>query len=234
MQKLFFIAVFLIICNTLWGQGFELYDFNAQAKAHIGESLIIPLKVRNNTDKPVILVIQELRQNLGSTQKHNFCLGNDCLDSGVKEFSKILEPGTSLSNLVVQVEAGLVPGQGSIHYRIFNKNTPLDFTEVEIHVLIEEKLARNVLYKTENITINEIYPNPVIDQGFIDYQIHTDGLNPRILVHNVLGNIIAEYPLSFYENRLKLKTEELSPGIYFLTLYLENQNVLTRKLIVRK
>ena len=157
MHKLLPIAAFIITCNTLLGQGFELYDFNAQAKANIGESLSIPLKIRNNTDKTIHLVIQEIKETLGSTQKHNFCINDNCLETSVKEFNKRLEPAESLTNLIIQIEAGLLPGQGSIHYRIYNKNNPLDVTEVEIQVFVEEKITKNILYKTIFILSTNIF-----------------------------------------------------------------------------
>ena len=46
------------------------------------------------------------------------------------------------------------------------------------------------------------------------------------------GGLTSE--LSAFEDRAKIQTDEFVSGIYFYTLYLNNNGVLTRKLIVRK
>jgi hypothetical protein len=40
--------------------------------------------------------------------------------------------------------------------------------------------------------------------------------------------------LSPFENRVKIQSEEFVSGIYFYTLYLNNNVVLTRKIVIRK
>jgi hypothetical protein len=234
MSKLMLLSLFLLISTISSGQGIELFDFQIQHKAGIGESISIPINTKNTAEKPIYLVIQELSQTMGGTQKHHFCLDNTCLETEIKEYHRRLEPGEKLGNFYVKVEAGLVPGSNSINYRIFNKNNPSEFTDIEIQLLVEEKLARHVMYQNNKVTVNEIYPNPVQDAGYVDYQIHQDGVKAQVYLINVLGNIVSEYNLSPYERRLKLKTEDLSPGIYFLTFYVDQENVLSRKLIVRK
>ncbi|HMP99412.1 MAG TPA: T9SS type A sorting domain-containing protein [Cyclobacteriaceae bacterium] len=223
-----------LICTGIYGQDISLVDFDPKAKAGIGETLIIPIKIRNSGDKASNIVIQEIAEDLGRTQKHYFCLGENCMDASIKEYHYRLEAGETLSNLALRVEAGLTEGVFNLHYRLFSRQKPTEFIEIDLEIKVEEKSGRAVALQNEKVTVNEIYPNPVKDAGFIDYRINQDGVSASIILHNVLGNIIAEYPLSYYENRLKIKTEDLSPGIYFLTLYVDNQNVLTRKLIVRK
>ena len=61
-----------------------------------------------------------------------------------------------------------------------------------------------------------------------------DQIKAKIVVHNILGNIVGEYSLPSFENFVRVKTDDLSAGIYFYTLYIDNEGVMTRKLIVRK
>lgn len=230
------LTILLLFAATIHSvaQGLELLDYKPQAILGIGESLKIPLKLKNSGNKAINVVIQEIGQTMGSTQKHYFCIDNNCLDPNIKEYHKRLEPGEIVENLFVQVEAGLVAGQNSLSYRIFNKSNSSESTEIEMLLFVEEKISRTVLFHSNKITINEIYPNPVTDRGYIDYQIHQKDVNAKLLLHNVLGNPIATYTLSPYENRFRLHTDDVSPGIYFITLYLDNESVLTRKVIVKK
>jgi hypothetical protein len=43
-----------------------------------------------------------------------------------------------------------------------------------------------------------------------------------------------EFELPTAETHVKIQTEEFTSGIYFYTLYLDNNGILTRKLIIRK
>ncbi|MFN7603180.1 MAG: T9SS type A sorting domain-containing protein, partial [Bacteroidota bacterium] len=79
-----------------------------------------------------------------------------------------------------------------------------------------------------------VYPNPVQDQAFIDYKLHTETVKAKIVVHNVLGKAMGDYELAFDDTRVKIQADDLVPGIYFYTVYLNNNGILTRKLIVRK
>jgi hypothetical protein len=99
---------------------------------------------------------------------------------------------------------------------------------------VEEKPSRANIYNSRQIVLYDVYPNPAVDYANVAYKISNDQLQAKILVHNILGNIIGEYSLSSLESQVRIKTEDLSAGIYFYTLYLENEGVMTRKLIVKK
>jgi hypothetical protein len=74
----------------------------------------------------------------------------------------------------------------------------------------------------------------VINYANIDYKLHSDNIKTKIVIHNILGNTLTEYELSYLETNLKIPAEQLGAGIYFYTLYIENEGVMTRKLIVKK
>jgi hypothetical protein len=68
----------------------------------------------------------------------------------------------------------------------------------------------------------------------VDYKILNDRIKAKLVVHNLLGNVVGEYSLPILENFVRVKTDDLSAGIYFYTLYVDDESVMTRKLIVRK
>jgi hypothetical protein len=84
------------------------------------------------------------------------------------------------------------------------------------------------------MTLHDVYPNPVVDHAVVDYRILNDQVKAKIVIHNLLGNVVGEYALPSMENYVRFRTEGLSAGIYFYTLYIDNEGVMTRKLIVRK
>ena len=62
----------------------------------------------------------------------------------------------------------------------------------------------------------------------------TSSAEAKIIIHNILGSPIDEYSLPSAENRVKIRAESMGAGIYLYTLYLDNEGVITRKLIVKK
>ena len=49
-----------------------------------------------------------------------------------------------------------------------------------------------------------------------------------------IGNPIAEYELDPTRNSLVIHVADFQPGVYFYTLFVDNKNVVTKKLQVKK
>ncbi len=145
-----------------------------------------------------------------------------------------VDAGQTLANFYVALEAGLMPGTSSVRYIAYNKSLPSQPIEFDINFAVDEKPEKQKLYTSRAISVHEIYPNPVVDQAYIDYRILDDRVKAKIRLHNILGTILAEYDLHASENLMIIKTDDLSAGIYFYTLYLDNEGVMTRKLVVKK
>lgn len=234
MRKSMLLAILVFFAARLLGQGFEVVDRQDSYKGLIGEIVKAPVHFKNNSDKPLTLIIRKVSAQIGSTQKSFFCLGNDCFDQKIEDYIVKVEPGQTLNNFQVAIEAGLVPGISSVRYIAFSKSNPSHTLEFDVNFAVEEKPERQTIYTSKDITLHDVYPNPVIDNAFVDYKVLSDQVKAKIVMHNILGNRVGEYNLLTSENLLRIKTDELSAGIYFYTLYLNNEGVLTRKLIIKK
>jgi hypothetical protein len=82
--------------------------------------------------------------------------------------------------------------------------------------------------------MHDVYPNPAVESAQIDYKIHETKPSYTVVVRNLLGNIVGEYPLDPAEVKLKMRTEDLNAGIYFFSLYIDNESVMTHKMMVKK
>ncbi len=229
-------AIIVLLMISLPGltQNFDLLDKQENFQAGVGETLRIPLKIKNTSDKPQFYIIRKVQSDLSSTQKGYFCLDKKCLESSVNEFSKRIEPGETIEQLVYMIEGGMLSGQNSIRFQVSPKGNPQEIMEYAVSVAIHEKTEKPVLFQSKEITIQDVYPNPVQDHAFVDYRIHNEDVKAKLIIHNILGKPMNEFDLPASETRVKLQTEEFTSGIYFYTLYLDNNGVLTRKLIVRK
>lgn len=226
---------FLFIClGQALGQSFELIDRQDSYQGNISQTLRIPIKIRNTTDRAQFYIIRKLQGELGSTQKGYFCLDRNCLEPGMDKFSKKIEPGETLENLYYSLETGLITGQNSINFEIFPQWNPDETVEHRVNISIEEKAVKTYVFQSKEITIHDVYPNPISDQAFIDYKIHNESMKAKLVIHNILGSALGEYALPTFETKIKIQTEDLAAGVYFYTVYLDEEGVLTRKLIVRK
>ncbi|MFA0963066.1 T9SS type A sorting domain-containing protein [Roseivirga sp. BDSF3-8] len=112
--------------------------------------------------------------------------------------------------------------------------TPYQTESAERDPNINLGLTDNDLFEAEGIKIGDIYPNPA--ERFIElkYTISDPGTRVKILFHNVLGVRMAEHSLDAGKSSLLVSTEKFIPGIYFYTLNVNDQNVITKKLVVKK
>lgn len=234
MKNSLLLALFLLLGSWASAQGFEVASLQEFYKGLIGETIKAPIRFKNTTDKPITLIIRKVNSEMGSTQKNFFCLDNNCFDHTGADYFLKLDPGQVISNFQIALEAGLVSGESSFKFLAFNKALPGHTVEFELNFEIEEKPEKQSIYSSRSITLHDVYPNPVIDHAVVDYRITNDQVKAKILVHNILGNVVGEYSLPALENLVRVKTDDLTAGIYFYTLYVDNESVMTRKLIVRK
>lgn len=235
-MRLRLFIVFLIMCSLdVFAQDLELVNkLETSYQAHLSEVLKIPIRIKNTTEKPQFYIIRKIGGDVGGTQKGYFCFNDNCLEPGMDEFSKRIEPGETLNGLYYTLETGLVTGQNNLKFEFFARGNPFNAIEHSITVALDEKKERSLVFQSKDITIHDVYPNPVSDHAYIEYQIMNEFVKAKVVIHNILGRPMGDYELPSYETRVKLFTEDLAPGVYFYTLYLDNDGVLTRKLIVRK
>lgn len=234
MKRYLWLAYFTVALYPAAAQSFELLDTGDVLKGAIGETIRAPIRIANTSDAPLTLIIKTTGAQLGSTQRIYFCHDGDCSDQSGQDVTVKLDPGQTLNSLTVALEAGLATTSSSVKFNIINKNNVAEYLEFELHFSVEEKLEKQSIYASRLITVHNLYPNPVSDHAFVDYTLHRDDIEARIVIHNILGNSIEAYPLPFSENKVKIGAGSLSAGIYFYTLYLDNEGVVTRKLIVKK
>jgi len=234
-MKIALIVVMLIVLScTAFAQGFEINGLQDNYKGNIGETIKAPLRFKNTSDRPLTLIIRKISGQIGSTQRNYICIDGDCLDQRVEDYTIKLDAGQALNNFQVALDAGLVSGESVVKYQVYNRINPAQAVEFELNYSVEERPEKENIYSSRFVTLHDVYPNPVVDQAVVDYRILNDRVKAKLVVHNLLGNIVGEYLLPSLENFVRVKTDELTAGIYFYTLYVDNESVMTRKLIVRK
>jgi hypothetical protein len=240
-RNIVYIALFTFFGFAASAQSLEIVNTEANQQGIIGQDLRTVIKIKNISDQPVYFSISEVKKQIGSSQKSFLCIDNDC-DNGnianrrgkISDYVRKLMPGATDESVVAVLETGLVQGISTISYRVFNVKNPGDYTQIELHYSIDEISKEGLLYSSKTVDLSDVYPNPVTEVAIFDYRIKNDSKAAKIIIHNVLGSIAGEYELNPFEQQLKVSVENYNPGVYFYSLYIDNEGVATKKLVVRK
>lgn len=222
-------SVLLSWVNTQ-AQQFDVSLASETLKAGIGETVQSGMRIRNNDTKALNLIIRKAHAAMGSTQLVQICLNGNCAE----ELHLRLEPGQSSLDLLITFDAGLAAGISSARYAVINKNNPGETVEFDINFAVEELAERKSIYDSHFISLTDAYPNPAAESAQVDYKIHKPAPSYKIVLRNLLGNVVGDYLLSASETKLKMRTDDLNAGIYFFSLYIDGEGVLTRKIMVKK
>ncbi len=155
----------LALTLVLWGltlraQPFEWADRQDNVQAGMGQTLRIPIHLKNTSDKPQMLVIRKSLSDLGAQQKGYFCIDNDCFDATTDQITRKLEPGESLNNLYFAVETGFIITANALKFEVFAKSNPAQSIEHTMALSIEEKVSKTFIFQSREITVHDVYPNP--------------------------------------------------------------------------
>lgn len=215
-------------------QHFEVLPLTQNLIGTTGKTVTIPIQIKNQGDKPQFFIVKLAEEDLRAGQKGYFCLNGTCLSADITEISKRVEGSSTLTGLTYVIETGLATGQSQLAFEIFVKGNQPGAIEWPVTIMVDEKQPKNVVFRSKEIMINEVYPNPVTTTAYIDYELYNEKKEAKIIIHNILGTSMGEQELSFNETRAKILTEEFPPGIYFYTVYLDNEGLITRKMVVRR
>lgn len=222
-------------------QSLKLVDTDLNQNGIVGKDIVTNLKIFNNSDQDIRYRVYVLAKQIGSSQEAQICLDNNCF-KGAEISGKDLNPkqirtiqaGQTDKTVTLMLASGLVQGVSSVTYRLENVDNPSDFTNFEINYEVNEFSDEGLLYSSINVDLSDVYPNPVTEVAIFDYHLKDDSKEAKIIIHNVLGSVAGEYQLSPYEHQLKVSVEQFNPGVYFYSLYIDNEGVATKKLVVRK
>ena len=241
LKKIVYIALLTLFGFAASAQSLEIVNTDAIQKGVIGQDLRTVIKIKNISNKPVYFSISEVKKVIGSSQKSFLCINNDC-DKGniadrkgnISKYVRKLMPGETDESIVAVLESGLVQGISTISYQVFNIKQPADYVQIEMQYEISELSNEDLLYSSRTVDLSNVYPNPVTEMAVFDYRIKNDSKEAKIIIHNVLGSVAGEYKLNPFEQQLKVSVESYNPGVYFYSLYIDNEGVATKKLVVRK
>jgi hypothetical protein len=208
----------------------EAVDFSGE----IGSSQRKTIIVQNESNQTRTYFLKNLRGSVGSSQKVKVCLNDQCFDPK-KELSKILiklAPGEIFTDLYLEFEMGIAETRGSFDLFFVNIENIRENFIVEARYEVASGNTPDFTHK--DIKLSGIYPNPSNRIAQLDYELVNPKAKAKISINSFIGNPIAEYELDPERNSLVINVTDFQPGVYFYTLFVDNKNVVTKKLQVKK
>lgn len=218
------------------GQNLKIVDSQLNISSEVGTNSTSTIRIQNTSDHTIHLGVKKIENNIRSSQVSKFCINNDCTTKNIVTGNTVIKllPGEIFSGFKVELESGLVPGSSSIKFLFYNLANTTESIEAEINYTIKEKLNEGILYSSDVVQLSDVFPNPVKEKAIFNYTYLNPDREARLVIHSVLGSVISEFDLSPYESRLSIPITEFNPGVYFYTLYIDNEGVATKKMVVRK
>ncbi len=140
--------------------------------------------------------------------------------------------------VTTQLAGATIAWERDASFRKEQSVTPVvtDFGRAATLLSQDQPSSNELLFNNAQISVSSIYPNPASTSASVKYRFLGGLRDAKIVLCNVLGNVVGEYRLSREAKEmteLQIATSSLASGVYFYTLSLDGRNVVTRKLIVR-
>jgi hypothetical protein len=230
----FFMSVLLTLPLVSLGQEVQVLSEAVEFTGEIGSTQRKTILLQNESIQTKTYLLKSLRGGIGSSQKVKICLGDQCFDPK-KDLAKIslkLAPGEIYTDLYLEFDLGITEARGSFDLFFVNVENLRDNFVVEAKYEVKTGGKDNFTHK--DIKISEIYPNPSSRIAQLDYEIVNPKSKAKISINSFIGNPIAEYELDPTRTSLVINVTDFQPGVYFYTLFVDNKNVVTKKLQVKK
>lgn len=230
-------SIFLVLLLPYWAeaQSFSLVDTPSKVYGSTESELRTSIKIKNTSNHPLYLGVRIANKDLATDETLFFCWTKDCNTPAADyTLDKKINPGTIWDGFTSVLKSGRSENLSSVKYVFYNVFDPSDTVSVNVHYLSGSKGSSNFMFSTPDLMVSNLYPNPATSQVSLDYSLSDPKTKVKILIQNVLGGIVEEHALSASENRLKINTSDLKPGVYFYTLLVDNKSIVTKKIIIKK
>jgi len=242
MKKLILILLIgVMIIPIGFSQSLSLSDANGPiannatitVQGYVDSLLQAHAYVTNNSASTITVRVKKEYISIITGSTNYFCWGN-CYSSDLFVSGIAIPIGAGVTDYI-NFEGDYLPngnpGVSTVRYTFYDDNNPNDSVAffVDYSAIInglDELLA--------DIDFSEAYPNPASSQISFNYSFPTGVKDARIIVSNILGNTVKENLINDQDGKLIINTEDLTSGLYFYTLIVNDQIALSKKLIINR
>ncbi len=188
------------------------------------------LDVINGNNSAVDISIIRTIEAKTPTHDELFCFGLYCYLPGTDTslYLTTINPGSTESTFKPEISPNNTDGYDRMHYRIFDYNNPSDSVGVTIEFFIN--VTQGLVENSNDSYLK--FKNQVNNFAAFNYKLLTTSGNARIDIHNMLGSKMNSIPLNEKQGTKIVTTNDLSNGIYLVSLVINNKTSHSYRMVV--
>lgn len=202
----------------------------------IGASQRKTIILQNESEVEKTYFLKNISGDIGSSQEMKICIGDACFDAK-RDLAKIkvtLAPEEIITDLYLEFSLGIAETRGAFDLIFVNTSNIRESFIVQAQYDVTDPAKKIDESDYDAITISEVYPNPSNRVAQLDYKLKKRETLAKITINSFIGNPVAEYELDPERSSLLINVSDFNPGVYFYTLFVDNKNIVTKKLVVKK
>lgn len=190
--------------------------------------------IKNNKSTVVSIKVRRVEKSVVAGSMNQLCWNGVCYGPAVNEsqYAFFLPGESSPEN---SFSAHYVPmgqiGTTICEYIFLNASDETEKVSFTVYFSAFPASVEDVLARSK---FSNAYPNPARNNISFDYDFPNDVKSASIRVTNMLGKLVVDQPIHDLYGKITLPVNDLTEGVYFYSLILNNQIARTQKLIIQK
>jgi len=192
--------------------------------------------LHNDGEEAIEIWARKEEQEVLNNTYNTFCWADFCYDISVVESQGGLTLAAGATSIDSDFYGQYFPegysGSTIVKYEFFSRNESFETVSVTVTYTADATSASGPSLRQTRIS--DPRPNPARDFTVFDYQLPPDVRSARLVVRNLTGSIVMEVPLDPSGSRHRLETTSLNNGIFLYSFVVNEQVILTKKLVVNR
>lgn len=192
--------------------------------------------LHNEGEEAIEIWARKIEQEVLPNTFNTFCWADFCYDVSVIESTGGLNLDAGATSTDLDFYGQYFPegytGSTIVKYEFFSRNESFETVSVTVTYTADATSAAGP--RLSQARIADPRPNPARDFTVFDYQLPPEVRSARLVVRNLTGSVVMEVPLDPSGSRLRLETSSLNNGIFLYSFVVNEQVVLTKKLVVNR
>jgi Secretion system C-terminal sorting domain len=125
-------------------------------------------------------------------------------------------------------------GQSIVRFCWYDANNTADIFCYDVNFCVDAEggCVVDVQEVVTSASIAQISPNPANEMASIAFSFSTKPSDAQLVVYNMVGEMVASYPINQRQGQIRIQARDLNSGIYFCSLVHEGKKLETKRLVV--
>ena len=241
MKKILLIMIAATLSSSLFAQNIMLSDEHGAIASGstilvlgdpMDDEIIAELDVKNNSSSEMEIGCFRRQLNFASDSSWSQFCWVVCYAPFVDTASltHTLAAGETISDFSGHYHSMQAIGSSRVTYVFYDVANMGDSTTVTIEYKASPAgIGEDLL---SQVRISNAYPNPAKNVAYFDYTLPDGVQEATMVISNLLGAVVKTIDVANGDSRVMVNTSDLKNGLYICSMEVQNNVVMTRKMIV--